>query len=196
MTTRSQFPQSIFPFGLAARTALGALLAAPWVHAQAQPGFPLLKSCGDTTAVVTTVQSSDPVQIRFSFATDSGTCYAVTATVDGNAVNGYLISGAHWGSETHPAILTFEREMQTHAPVIPAPPPPPPAPPATSPTATKMAPAPAEKEAPPEAPLPLSFAGFRAVDVQGNRVDLSTQRAPNVVVYFWSALNKRGIQKT
>ena len=140
-----------------------------------------------------TVRSSDPVKIRYSFATESGACYAVTATIEGQTVNGYLAGGAHSGNGTaHPAIVAFEQEVRTHALEIPIPP----APPAPAPPAAPKTAAPAvSKEAPQEAPAPLSFAGFRAVDVNGNRVDLSTKRATNIVVYFWSARDKRDVKK-
>ena len=39
------------------------------------------------------------------------------------------------------------------------------------------------------------MAGFRAVDWQGNRVDLSAMHAQNVVVYFWSPSEKRVARK-
>ena len=58
---------------------------------------------------------------------------------------------------------------------------------------------PAAKEvsaAPPEPAPPLSFAGFRATAVNGDPVDLSRRRAPNVVLYFWSARTPRGIRST
>jgi len=187
MTTRSQFPRRIW--------ILPAFLAAAFAQAQAPATFPLLKSCGEGAEAVATVRSSDPVKIRYSFATESGACYAVTATIEGQTVNGYLAGGAHSGNGPHPAIVAFEQEVRTHALEIPIPlPPPAPAPPAAPKTAGIAAPA-VSKEAPLEAPAPLSFAGFRAVDVEGNRVDLSAKRATNIVLYFWSARDKREVKK-
>src|SRR5579863_8168628 len=188
MTTRSRFSRCIWtsPFFLAA-----------FAQSQSPAGFPLLKSCGDGAEVVATVLSSDEVKIRYSFATDGGTCYAVVATVEGQAVNGYLAGGAHVENRpAHPAIVAFEQEIRTHVPEIPAtPPPPPPAPPAPAAPGPPNAAAPSVSQEPPqEAPPPLSFAGFRAVDVEGNRVDLGTKRATNIVVYFWSA-DTRGIKR-
>jgi peroxiredoxin len=200
-----------FFLSLAVRTAPFALLAAACAHAQAPAAFPLLKSCGEGSEPVANIGSSDPVKIRYSFATDSGTCYAVTATVEGQTVNGYLAGGTHSGNAAvHPAIVAFEQEIRTHALEIPAPPPPPaPAPPAAPKTAAPQtaasqsaasqpagiaAPA-VSKEATQDTPRPLSFAGFRAVDVTGHRVDFSTKRTPNIVIYFWSAADKRGVQK-
>lgn len=200
MTTRSRFPGR--KWSLKALAAAYALLAAAGARAQAPAAFPLLKSCGEGSETITTVGGSDPVKIRYSFATDAGTCYGVTATINGKTVDGYMVSGAppkdshaHSGNgPAHPAIVAFEREIRTYVPPIPAPPPAapaPPAPPAAPKAAAAQAPAPD-----PESALPqISFAGFRAVDIKGNRVDLSTKRATNVVVYFWSALEKRGIKK-
>lgn len=174
-------------------------MAAAFVQAQAPAAFPLLKSCGEGAETVASVRSSDPVKIRYSFATESGACYAVTATIEGQTVNGYLAGGAHSGNGPHPAIVAFEQEVRTHALEIPIPPPPAPAPPAAPKTAAPQtagiaAPA-VSKEAPQEAPAPLSFAGFRAVDVEGNRVDLSMKRATNIVLYFWSARDKSNVRK-
>ncbi len=186
-----------FFLALGVRAASFALLAAACAQAQAPAAFPLLKSCGEGSETVTTVASSDPVKIRYSFATDTGTCYAVTATVDGKPVDGYFAGGARLGSEpVHPAIVAFEQEVRTHPPLIPAPPPAPPA--VLKPAAaadSKAGPKHDLTKDPGDTPLPLSFAGFRAVDIKGNRVDLSSKRTPNIVVYFWSALDQRGIKK-
>jgi peroxiredoxin len=185
-----------FFLALAVRAAPFALLAAACAQAQAPAAFPLLKSCGEGSETVTTVAGSDPVRIRYSFATDTGTCYAVTATVDGKPVDGYFTGGARPGDGAlHPAIVAFEQEIRTHPPLIPPPPPQAPAPPAVLKPAVAADSKPDSKKDPGDTPLPLSFAGFRAVDIKGNRVDLSSKRTPNIVVYFWSALDQRGIKK-
>jgi peroxiredoxin len=159
----------------------------------APAAFPLVKSCAAGADTVATLRGADSVKVRYSFLGDAGTCYAVTATVDGKGVDGYLIGNAH------PAIAAFEQDVQLHAAAIPVPPPPPPpAPPsstvAAKPAAASPAPAPVAKAEPPAAPAPLSFAGFRAIAINGDRVDLSKQRAANVVIYFWSARSARAIQ--
>jgi peroxiredoxin len=185
-----------FSVSLVVRAASFALLAAVCVHAQAPATFPLLKSCGEGSETVTSIGSSDPVKIRYSFNTDTGTCYAVTATIDGKTVDGYLAGARPGNGPAHPAIMAFEQEIRTHVPQIPAPPPPAPTPPAAAKAAAPQpAVADASQKKNEEAPLPLSFAGFRAVDIKGNRVDLSSKRTPNIVVYFWSALDQRGIKK-
>ena len=174
-----------------------ALLTAVCGYAQTPAGSPapapiqLTKSCASGSAAVATLGVSDHVKVRYSFMGDAGTCYAVTASIDGKSVDGYLIGAAH------PDIAAFEQEVRTHAAMIPPPPPPAPAAAASAPAgspASPVAPKPpvAAKEVAP-AP-PLSFAGFRAVDINGERIDLSNRHAANVVVYFWSARTPRGIQ--
>ncbi len=171
-----------------------ASLLAPGARSQSSATFPLSQSCGSGEAVAA-VRASDPVKVRYSFSTDTATCYAVTVTVEGKALDGYLLGGAD-PEAVHPAVLAFEKEARSHVPQIPAPPPaPPPAAPTVASTAPKPPAAASPKEAPPETPKPLSFAGFRAVDVNGNRVDLSAKRAPNIVLYFWSAGSPAAIKK-
>jgi len=166
---------------------LAAFLATTCAQAQA-PSFPLLKSCGQGAELIANAGSSDPIRIRYSLATDTGNCYAVTATIGGKAVDGYMAVAAHPASGgEHPAIVAFQQEIGTHFREIPAVvpvAPPPPSAPAVS------------KEAAPETPQPLSFAGFRAIDIDGHRVDFSTLRTPNIVVYFWSASDARAGKKT
>jgi AhpC/TSA family len=176
------------PLLLALRTGVFAFLAADHAGAQTQVTFKLTKSCDSGSAAVAMLRGSDNVKVRYSFAGDAGTCYAVTATVDGNSVDGYLIGAAH------PDLAAFEQEVRTKAVLIPqAPPPPPPAAIPAAPAKSEAS-APAAKEAPPAPELPLSFAGFRAVDINGDRVDLNGRRAANIVVYFWSARSERAVQ--
>ncbi len=120
----------------------------------------------------------------------SGPCYAVTVTVNGNRIEGFL------RGTDHPAIAAFDQDVRLHAAAIPDPPPPEP-PKAAANSAPAPATAAAPKPAPAEPPAPeppLNFAGFRAVDINGNRVDLSAMHARNVVVYFWSARDRRSIK--
>jgi len=105
MKTHSRFPQPTFPHR-AWRLTL-ALLAATCGYAQEPAAFPLLKSCGQGSETVTTIRDSDSVQIRYGFSTDSGTCYAVTATVGGQTVDGYLLRAASGRESQHPAIAAF-----------------------------------------------------------------------------------------
>jgi peroxiredoxin len=196
MSTRNQlsrFSQQLFGI-------VTLLAAGPHLFAQVQEpeAFPLLKSCGEGSEIVSKLGSADAVKIRYSFATDTGTCYSVTATIEGKDVNGYLESRTHAGNASvHPAIMAFEQDIRLHGPVIPPPPPPaPPAPvPAAAPQAASAAAPAVSKETAPEPTPPLSFAGFRAADISGNRVDFSAKQTPNIVIYFWSAGNPRGVAK-
>jgi peroxiredoxin len=197
MTTYGRFPLHTSGFAL-------ALLAAAYASAQEPAAFSLLKSCGEVSEATTTIRGSDPVQIRYGFSTDAGTCYAVTATVGGQTVDGYLLRLEGGRESQHPAIAAFEQELRKHLPPTPVPDPPAPVP-AASPTpaatakiaasAASSATATVSQEAPAQAPEPLSFAGFRALDISGDRVDFSLSHTPTIVVYFWSASDRRGIQK-
>ncbi len=131
-------------------------------------GLALLSSCSSESETVATIQASDPLQIRYSMGGESQLCYAVSVTVDGKVVKGYVLGAAH------PAIAEFEREARTHVPEIPPPPPPPPAavPSLTAKlTAESTAASTTNAEQVPQGPV--SLAGFRAVDWRGNRVDLN-----------------------
>jgi hypothetical protein len=182
-------------------SSLIALLTAAYACAQTPVAVPLTKSCGSEAEAVATLRASDHVHVRYSFAGDAGTCYAVTATIDGTSVDGYLIGAAH------PDIAAFEHEVRTQAVLIPPPPPPPPAAPATPAIAAKPpAGGPTAKESasvakpitdaakPTVEAAPLSFAGFRAVAIDGWPVDLSRERAANVFIYFWSARSRASIR--
>ncbi len=118
----------------------------------------------------------------------SGPCYAVTVTLNGSRIDGFLR-----GTE-HPAVGAFDQEVRLHAAAIPDPPPPPLEPPKPAPSAAPAKAVAAKPAEPSPPPAPLSFAGFRAVSIDGDRVDLNAMRAPNVVVYFWSARDKRSIK--
>jgi hypothetical protein len=49
---------------------------------------PLLASCSDPTEVVASIETSAPLQIRYSMAGESEPCYAVTVTMDGKSIKG------------------------------------------------------------------------------------------------------------
>jgi hypothetical protein len=182
MTIRSRSSRT---FASPAAVLAAAVLAAGAL-AQDSATFPLAKSCDAGADTVATLRASDQVKVRYSSATGNGTCYAVTATIDGKSVSGYLHGAAH------PGIAAFEQEVRSNAVVIPPAPPPPPAP-APAPAAASIAARPAAPE--PAAP-PLSFAGFHAISIDGWPVDLSHERAANVFIYFWSARNRAGIRAT
>jgi len=185
----------MFSWFLSPRCLLAVpLAAAACAYAEGPIAVPLLNSCEPGAGTIATVRGSDPVDVRWSFATDTGTCYAVAATVDGKSVNGYLTGGTPTANDpAHPAIASFLQEIRAHISEIPLPPSAevPAAVPANQPVVSKEAAPRKDQEDIP----PLSFAGFRAVDIKGNRVDLISRTAPNIVVYFWSALDQRGIKQ-
>ena len=140
--------------------------------------FDLLRDCADSSSVVAEILAADPVQVRFSVAGGSNTCYAVSATADGRQIDGYLLGAAH------PAIETFVRGVQADIPELP---PPPPAPlKLTDPAAAKDV----------SSVEPVSFASFKAVDVSGHGIDLSSMNASHVIVYFWSPTDPNSIAKS
>jgi peroxiredoxin len=170
---------------LGIRIAAALALAAGIARADVAPQtVSLLKSCGDASDTVAALAPSDVVMVRYSMAGYSQVCYAVTATLDGKPVNGYLLGS------THPAVVEFEKEARTHVPQLP-PPPPPPAPP--KPAADPNAPKDPGRDSVPA--MPLAFAGFKALDYRGRTVDLDRMRAPNVVLYFWSPMDRSSVKK-
>jgi peroxiredoxin len=172
------YPGSIY---IAACLSLTALPAMP-----ADTGGPehssasrlvLLDGCSDSSEIGV-ITPATPVKVRYSLAGESTPCWAVTTVVDGRPVQGHLID------RRHPAIEAFERDTAARVPMLP----PPPAPPA---------PAVVEVKAPVVVhdPLPLSFKGFRATDIAGNRLDLSRLPAKTVVLYFWSPDNRKSVKE-
>ena len=154
---------------------LSLALAAAAGFAQAPAGLPLLGSCDDTNDVKAAIRSTDTVQVHSSLAGSGQECYSVTVSIDGQEMRGYVLGTGH------PAIAEYER-VRARQPVI-MPYVPPPLPPPEDPKAAK----PAE----PPAPQPVSMAGFRAVDLNGQSVDLDRMKAKTVIVYFWSPSNRR-----
>jgi hypothetical protein len=139
---------------------------------------PILSGCSDGADTIGTVRSDDPVKVRYSLGGGSQICYAVAAASAGKDVEGFMLG------ESHPSIAAFEREARSHIPE--APPPPQPAPVAKADKAEENTPAPP--------PGPTSFAGFKAMDVQGRQVDLDRIPAKYVVLYFSALGNKRAVR--
>jgi peroxiredoxin len=133
--------------------------------------LPLLASCSEPDEIVAAIHSSDAAKVRYSLGGGAQTCYAVSVTVDGKAVEGWLLG------ETHPAVAAFERDARARIPQIAE--------------APKPEPEADNSLMPPGSPT--SFAGLRAVDVKGRRVDLEAMRAPYLIVYFWSTTDRHSI---
>jgi peroxiredoxin len=137
-------------------------------------------------AQTATAAETTPAATADSMGGNSDTCYAVSATVNGKTVEGYLLG------TSHPDVAAFEREARSHVPEIPPPPPPPPPPPAPAAPSPKAGET-AEKAAEPEGPT--SFAGLSGVSPSGRRVSLGGIGSPIVVLYFWSATNRKSIRE-
>lgn len=67
----------------------------------------LFASCSDAGELRGVMRKSDAVQVRYSLAGDSETCYSVFATVHGKVLEGYLL-----GAE-HPAVVAFEQQARS-----------------------------------------------------------------------------------
>jgi peroxiredoxin len=130
----------------------------------------LLENCAEPEQALATLQAADAVRVRSAMAGGAGTCYAVTATVDGKAVDGYILG------ETLPAIVDFERQRRLVA--LPAAE----ASSAMPAAAATAAAAPAPKERPHRA----AFGDFSAVDLKGKPVRLKALQGKAVVICFWS----------
>jgi len=156
------------------------LVAAVAATATAQPAnFPLLKDCSRPDQVLAWIQTTDHVEVRYALAGNRETCYAVRTTVDGDRVEGFVIGAAH------PDLAAFAREVRSQIPEIPQPVAPPPAPPAAA-AAEELARAPE---------TPESFAGLSGLSPKGRRVSLDALAAPTVVLYFWSANDRKSIRE-
>jgi peroxiredoxin len=163
-------------------TALGA--DAQSANAESKAAFVVLTDCSgspsEPSEVAARIHGSDPVHVRYSLGGNTQTCYAVSATVNGQTVEGFLLGDAH------PDIAAFEREARSRIPVIPDPPKPDPA---AAPEAKDG------KDQTPAPDVPKSFAGLSGVSPGGRRVSLDSISAPTVVLYFWSATNTKSIRE-
>jgi len=159
------------------RMGLTVSMIAVSVGAQTSDTIPLLRDCSNADAeeLVATVQKTDRVQVRYGLSGNTQTCYAVSTTVNGKSVEGYLLGAAH------PDVAAFERNARSRVPEIPAP---------TEPARVGETP---HKDLTPKAPK--SFAGLSGTSPDGRRISLSQLSAPTVVLYFWSANNKQSIRE-
>lgn len=153
-------------------------------NAQSQDTFVLLTDCSGSPSEpgAAAIHASDRVRVRYSLGGNTETCYAVSATVNGQTVEGYLVGDAH------PDIAAFEREARSRIPPIPEPPPP-------APAAKDTKDAQDAKEKTSVADGPKSFAGLSGISPGGRRVSLDSISAPTVVLYFWSATNSKSIRE-
>jgi hypothetical protein len=141
--------------------------------------FPLVSSCFEDAERLGDVATTDEVKVRYaSVAGGNGSCYAVQVTQNGKTLTGFLVGASL------PAIRQFETDVRKHVPLLPK---------LEAPMAASLV-ATSKPEAPPPPPGPTSLAGLRAVDMYGRTVDLNAIPAANVVVYFWSASNRKSTQ--
>lgn len=160
---------SVYPY-----IAFLALLQAP-----VQPaGVPLTEDCSEFAPVLATLSASAQVEVRSSVAGFAKTCYAVTATVGGKPVKGYVLGNGLT------AVSEYERERAAASAAMIVPPPPPEAAPAAA-----AAPAPVAK-APVEKPHYPPFANFSALDMTGKAVSVRGLKGKVNLVCFWSPTNK------
>ncbi len=146
--------------------------------AAAGDALPLLKDCSNPEEVLASVAETDRVQVHYGLGGNAQTCYAVTAAVNGKAVDGYMLGSSH------PDVAAFEKDARSHVPVIPV-------------VLPAAAPATAEAKAG-KGPEPVSiksFAGLTGMSPSGARVSLNNMKASTVVLYFWSANDKRSIHE-
>jgi peroxiredoxin len=134
---------------------------------------PLLANCWDAGEIKATIRTSDPIQVQYRLSGGAQMCFAVSATVNGTIVQGFLLGTGH------PAVVAFDRESRIPAPAV-APQPPP---------ALEAVRAGKDPVA-----GPASFAGLKGVDMTGRPINLSSIRAKNVVLYFWSTTDRHSIK--
>jgi tetratricopeptide (TPR) repeat protein len=82
------------------------LLAAATTQTVSQDQVSLRKGCEAGDQAVASVPAGSPVEVRFSLAGSAVPCFAVTVTVDGKKLNGYLPGAALSGA------ADFEKERQ------------------------------------------------------------------------------------
>jgi peroxiredoxin len=135
--------------------------------------IPIFSDCSKSS-VVTSVSSSTEVHVRYQLGGAAENCYAISAQIGGGEVHGFLLGSAH------PSIQAFERESHSSVMI-----------PVVAPVVPDAKPAVPEAVSGPE-----SFAGFAAVDSRGRRIELDKMRAPYVVLYFWSAGDRKQIEES
>ena len=153
---------------------LGLSLSAALGNALAGNSFPLLSNCFEDGERLTEVTAADEIRVRYASAAGGvKPCYAVQVTKEGRMLTGFLM-GARL-----PVIERFEEDIRKHVPQAPPP-------------VAVSRPASAPPVAEP-LPGPKTLSGLRAADINGNPVDLSAMPEKHLVVYFWSASDKKAI---
>jgi AhpC/TSA family len=128
---------------------------------------PVSDACGESGAVVATIQASGAVRVEHGVLGESTPCYAVTLEQNGTTIRGYV------SDVTLPAIVEFERKRALESRVaIPE------LPPATAKDAKKAS------EPPPTGP---PFEPWSGADIHGKRLQIGASNAKVTLLTFWSA---------
>ena len=138
-------------------------------------GVPLIDDCSDSATILATLPADAPVEVRSSVAGNAKTCYAVTATMGGKPVSGYV-----QGSDLD-AVAEFERRRTAAAAAV-----------------VNVAPAATPEPAPAVAATPSipvekihypAFPNFSAVDMKGKPVSVRSLKGKVNLICFWSPGN-------
>jgi AhpC/TSA family len=134
-----------------------------------QPMISLTEDCSGSARVLAHLAADASFKVRFSVAGNERACYAVTAVLDGQPVNGYV------QGDDLPILADFERQRATvAASLVTAPPP-------TGPVVAATAPAAAQ-----EKPHYPPFRDFWAADMNGKPVGARSLKGKVNLVCFWS----------
>lgn len=131
--------------------------------------IPLLDDCSADSRVIAMLSPGDATQVHSSLSGDGEICYAVTATVNGESVNGHVLG------DRLEAVRQFEQERKQISSAPPRP--------ASAPEAT---PAPEARPAP---RLPV-FGNFSGLDVKRRSFDLANINGKLILVCLWSPHNQ------
>ncbi len=134
-----------------------------------QPTMSLTENCSSSARVLARLAADATFRVRFSVAGNEKACYAVTAVVDGQPVNGYV------QGDDLPILADFERQRAAVAAsqvTVPAP---------AAPVVAASAPAAAQ-----EKPHYPPFKDFWAPDMNGRPVGARSLKGKVNLVCFWS----------
>ncbi len=84
-------------------------------------GAELRSACDSRAPIVSTLPAGTPVSVRFSISGDAGTCYRVSATVNGETVSGYVPASRLTGTESYRASVAAAPAITTPTAPSPAP---------------------------------------------------------------------------
>lgn len=151
-------------------TLASLLLLASSTHPVEPAEYSLLASCSKTAQVLAKLHRDAALRVSSALSQAGGTCYSVTASLDGRPVHGYVFD------EELAAIAEFRGQITDLSQrTRPAPP----APPASSPEKTAAEAA------------PKYFEDFSVRDVAGQPLSLRRQKGKVILVQFWSAASHR-----